>query len=128
MTISRRKLKDARKRVLRAAEEIVTQKDNDRIADELSRIGVVWCGILDLDDAVPPSEVAAMLAAADLVRATRYVDAEEYWVSAAAYSALGAHSELCEYEHERPYDSAKEDHSNPIGFATNKEPKISDTP
>jgi hypothetical protein len=119
VTISRRKPRDARKRVLRAAEEIVTQKSQDSVADELSRIGIVWCGILDLDDAIPPSEVAAMLAAADLVRATRYIDSEDHWVSAAAYSALGAHSEPEVYDQEEIVDLKAESSSNPIGFSPN---------
>ena len=120
MTISRRKPKDARKRVLRAAEEIVTQKSQDSVVDEMSRIGVVWCGILDLDDAIPPSEVAAMLAAADLVRATRYIDSEEHWISAAAHSALGAHSEPEVFNQDEHSEEGAASAQNPIGFSSNK--------
>lgn len=118
MTISRRKPKDARKRILRAAEEIVTDKIADNSIEELTKIGIVWCGILDLDSSIPPSEVAAMLAAADLIRATHYVDSEQYWTSAAAYSALGAFSEPTASDEVRLFNGEDEDEkSAPIGFA-----------
>lgn len=121
MTVARRKVKDARKRILRTAEELVTQRIADNSVDELTRVGVVWSGILDLEDAIPPSEVAAMLSAYDLIRATNLVDSEEFWTSAAAYAALGAYSE----PYARPraasaFDQDEEDtkeKSTAIGFA-----------
>lgn len=117
MTIARRKPRDTRRRVLREAEELVTQKIADDSVEELSRTGVVWSGILDLESTIPPTEVAAMLSAYDLVRATKYVDSEEYWTSAAAYAALGAHSEPSEGP-QKIYDDAEEAKDPPlIGFA-----------
>lgn len=118
MTIARRRVKDVRKRILRTAEEIVTDKIADNSVEELTKIGIVWCGILDLDTAIPPSEVAAMLAASDLVRATHYVDSEQYWTSAAAYSALGAFSEPSGTSEVSLFDDEeRDDKQSPIGFA-----------
>jgi len=55
---------------------------------DLTRIGYVWQGILDLELPVPPSEVAAMLSAYNLVRATTIVDSRTHWADAAAYAAM----------------------------------------
>jgi hypothetical protein len=122
MVRQRRPVKDVRKRVLRAAEDIVTQRVEENSYEELSRVGIVWSGILDLEDAIPASEVAALLAAYDLVRATTLVDSEEYWTSAAAYSALGAYSE----PERAVYDIEKEpDDKSPIGFSR-AEPKVNE--
>lgn len=93
MVRSRRPVRDARKRVLRDAEDILTSKGSDHSMDSLIRIGVVWSGVLDLEDPLPPTTVAAMLAARDLVYATSTVDSEEHWIGAAAHAALGAYSE-----------------------------------
>jgi hypothetical protein len=90
---NRRPHKDARKRVLRQAEEKVTQPEYEQ-SDEITRIGIVWAGILDLDDILPPTTVAAMLSAAELVQATSTTNAEEHWIGAAAYAAMGAYSEI----------------------------------
>jgi hypothetical protein len=122
MVRQRRPVKDVRKRVLRAAEDIVTQRVEENSYEELSRVGIVWSGLLDLEDAIPASEVAALLAAYDLVRATTLVDSEEYWTSAAAYSALGAYSE----PERTVYDVEKEpDEKAPIGFSR-AEPKVNE--
>lgn len=89
---NRRTPKDPRKKILRKAEDIVTNKDYEQ-SDPITRIGIVWAGILDLDDVLPPTTVAAMMAAAELVQATSTVGAEEHWIGAAAYAAMGAYSE-----------------------------------
>lgn len=124
MVRQRRQVKDARKRILRNAEDIVTQRMEERSTEELTRVGVVWSGILDLEDAIPPSEVAALLSAYDLVRATTLVDSEEYWTSAAAYAALGAYSEPSSETVVAFYDVALEDkEKNPIGFGPNSSGK-----
>jgi hypothetical protein len=89
----------------------------ERSIEELTRVGVVWSGILDLEDAIAPSEVAALLSAYDLVRATTLVDSEEYWTSAAAYAALGAYSEPDAKDF---YDvGPAQKQKNPIGFGLN---------
>jgi hypothetical protein len=119
-----RQVKDARKRILRNAEDIVTQRMEERSTEELTRVGVVWSGILDLEDAIPPSEVAALLSAYDLVRATTLVDSEEYWTSAAAYAALGAYSEP---DAQVVYDMDLEQKpKNPIGFGLGQSEKVID--
>jgi hypothetical protein len=126
MVRQRRQVKDARKRILRNAESIVTQRMEERSTEELTRVGVVWSGILDLDDVIPPSEVAALLSAYDLVRATTLVDSEEYWTSAAAYAALGAYSEP---DSQAIYDVESEEEEkkkNPIGFGSNGDKKVID--
>jgi hypothetical protein len=118
MTIARRKVKDTRKRVLRKAEELATQMIAENSVEELTRVGVVWCGILDLDDVIPPSEVAAMLSAYDLIRATNLVESEEYWTSAAAYAALGAYSEPYAREGASSIGAENNDEKKPpIGFS-----------
>lgn len=88
-------------------------------SDEITRIGVVWAGILDLDDVLPPTTVAAMLAASELVQATSTPDAEEHWIGAAAYAAMGAFSETDELD---PREG-KITPSQPIGFAAPKPPQ-----
>lgn len=93
MVRSRRPVKDVRKRVLRDAEDLLTSKGSDHDMDNLIRIGVVWGGMLDLEDPLPATTVAAMLSARDLVYATSTVDSEEHWIGAAAHAALGAYSE-----------------------------------
>jgi hypothetical protein len=49
---------------------------------------MVWAGILDLEGPIPTSEVAAMLSAYDLVRATTMVDSRPHWVNVVAFAAL----------------------------------------
>lgn len=119
MTIARRKVKDVRKRVLRSAEELATQRIAENSVEELTRLGIVWCGILGLEDIIAPSEVAAMLSAYDLIRATNLVESEEYWTSAAAYAALGAYSEPYAREATASIDIEFEDKDKPpIGFSS----------
>lgn len=118
MTIARRKVKDTRKRVLRSAEELATQRIAENSVEELTRLGIVWCGILGLEDIIAPSEVAAMLSAYDLIRATNLVESEEYWTSAAAYAALGAYSEPYARETTSSIDVELDDQGKPpIGFS-----------
>ena len=87
-------------------------------SDEITRIGVVWAGILDLDDVIPPTTVAAMLASSELVQATSTSDSEQHWVGAAAYAAMGAFSEIDESE----VSDGKITPSHPVGFAMPKPP------
>lgn len=53
------------------------------------RIGVMWAAILDLDGAIPPAKVAAMMVALKLVRSTSSPGLDS-WVDAAGYAAIGA--------------------------------------
>ena len=94
---SRKPLKDPRKRVLREAEDRVTKPEIEQ-SDEITRIGIVWAGLLDLDDVIPATTVAAMLSASSLVHATSTYDSESHWIDAAAYAALGAYNEVDEAE------------------------------
>jgi len=97
MIKNRRLHKDPRKRILREAENRVADPKTEQ-SDDITRIGVVWAGILDLDDVIPSTTVAAMLSASELVMATSTLDAEEHWIGAAAYAALGAYNEVDEAE------------------------------
>ncbi len=97
MIKNRRPHKDSRKRILREAENRVIDPETEQ-SDDITRIGVVWAGILDLDDVIPSTTVAAMLSASELVKATSTLDAEEHWIGAAAYAALGAYNEVDEPE------------------------------
>ena len=114
MIKNRRPIKDIRKRVLRKAEEQVTEPEYEQ-SDEITRIGIVWAGLLDLDDVLPPTTVAAMLSASKLVQATSTTNAEEHWIGAAAYAAMGAYSEVDDDE----LDDGKltTSKTQPIGFA-----------
>ena len=125
MVRSRRPVKDARKRVLRHAEDLLTGKGSDHDMDNLTRIGVVWGGMLDLEDPLPPTTVAAMLSARDLVYATSTVDSEEHWIGAAAHAALGAYSEASFDDSDDEYgvkgvegDSTSSDGTLTIGFTS----------
>ena len=90
---NRKPLTDPRKRVLREAEERITKPEIEQ-SDEITRIGIVWAGLLDLDDVIPATTVAAMLSASELVHATSTYDSESHWIDAAAYAALGAYNEV----------------------------------
>lgn len=114
---NRRQPKDPRKRILRKAEDLITQPEVEQ-SDDITRIGIVWAGILDLDDVLPPTTVAAMLAASELVMATSNTDSEEHWINAAAYSALGAFNEEDEEKAEDAVGAARETDGLPkIGFS-----------
>lgn len=114
---SRKPLKDPRKRVLREAEERVTKPEIEQ-SDEITRIGIVWAGILDLDDVIPATTVAAMLSASSLVHATSTYDSESHWIDAAAYAALGAYNEVDEGtdSEEKVSSSTSTSHLPKIGF------------
>ena len=77
-------------RALRNAEKLAQERVDDDCFDELYRVGVLWAGILNSDHAIPATEVAAMLAAYELVRASRLVDAEPHWTNVAQFAAIGA--------------------------------------
>lgn len=117
MIRNRRQPKDSRKRVLRKAEDLITQPEVEQ-SDDITRIGIVWAGLLDLDNVIPPTTVAAMLAASELVMATSNTDSEEHWVNAAAYSALGAFNESDEAEVQEGASLVRETDNLPkIGFS-----------
>lgn len=81
--------KTAKNQVLIDAQEAIFELVEDNQHIDLSRVGMVWAGILDLEGPIPMSEVAAMLSAYDLVRATTMVDSRPHWVKAVAFAALG---------------------------------------
>jgi hypothetical protein len=117
---NRRQPKDPRKRILREAEDRLTKETVEQ-SDDITRIGIVWAGILDLDDAIPPTTVAAMLSSSELVMATSTLDSEEHWIGAAAYAALGAFNEV----EEQVLDDGKLTVSTPppMGFAPPNPPQ-----
>ncbi|WJZ48565.1 hypothetical protein [Actinomycetia phage DSL-LC01] len=108
--------KDRKSKVLRDAEDLVVDKAEQAYLEDLVRTGVVWAGILELTDPISPSEVAALLCAHDLVRATRLVESESHWVSAAAYAALGAYAEPAEAEVEKIEKIEQNETPHTIGF------------
>jgi hypothetical protein len=110
-----------KKTVLKNAEALLSEKIEQGYDTDLTRIGVSWSGILDLEGPIAASEVAAMLASASLIRATTLVDSEEHWTNAAAFSALGHAVEL---DVRPPLDIENTDDdkmSNPIGFVPQSE-------
>lgn len=122
--VSRRPPKDSRKRVLREAEARATAPEIEQ-SDDITRIGIVWGGLLDLDDAIPSTTVAAMLSASELVQATSTADSEEHWIGAAAYAALGAYNEDDELQGEgRENGEAKAKTAlTRIGFVVEEQPQ-----
>lgn len=120
MALKRRKTQKTHVRVLKNAEDSATRQIEDNAADELSRTGVMWSGILDLTEPIPSTEVAAMLCAHELVKATRLIDSEPHWTEAASYAALGAACEEA-FEHESSFSALDvndaEESQSPIGFA-----------
>lgn len=80
---------DPHVRALRAAEILAQEQVDDDCFDELYRVGILWAGILNTDHQISPTEVAAMLAAYELIRASRLVDAEQHWTNVAQYAAIG---------------------------------------
>jgi hypothetical protein len=68
---------------------------------------------------LPATTVAAMMSAAELVQATSSTDAEQHWIGAAAYAAMGAYSEP-----EEDSDRGKLTTSSPtIGFGVPSPPQ-----
>lgn len=63
---------------------------------DLSRTGMAWAGILDLEKPVSPSEVAAMLSTYDIIRATTLVDSHDHWVNAVAFAVLADAADVSE--------------------------------
>jgi hypothetical protein len=93
-------------RALRNAEKLAQERVDDDCLNELHRVGVLWAGILNSDHVIPPTEVAAMLAAYELIRASRLVDAEPHWTNVAQFAAIGAFLESVEVsvEEDGPVD------------------------
>lgn len=120
MIKNRRPIKDARKRVLRKAEDRITEPDYEQ-SDEITRIGIVWAGLLDLDDILPPTTVAAMLAASELVQATSSTNSEEHWIGAASYAAMGAFSEVDDDDSEDGKLTTSK--TQPMGFSMVEPPQ-----
>ena len=114
---SGRSLSDPRKRTLRAAEEDLVANGNELSRVELARIGVVWSGILGIDDHVPPATVAAMLSSSELVIGTSTVSAQENWINAAAYAAMAANSEHYGIFEEKPTKASKATKPIKLGFS-----------
>ena len=114
MGIKRRKSKSIALSVLESAKKLAANRVEDRTTGELYQLGVIWTGLLDLDQPIPASEVAAMLAAHSLLLGTRLIDSEEHWAAAASFSAIAALCETSESSDEI-YDVTKEEET-PIGF------------
>jgi hypothetical protein len=106
-----------KKTLLRNAEDLLLEKVEQNYDVDLTRIGIVWSGILELDTPIPASEVAAMLSSVSLIRATTLVESEEHWTTAAAYAALGHAAEVDLSPAEDDSDVPDEKAINPIGFS-----------
>jgi hypothetical protein len=120
VALKRKKTEKTHIRVLKTARDFATRQIEDDVADELSKTGVVWSGILDLEEPIPSTEVAAMLCAHELIKATRLIDAEPHWTDAAAFAAIGASCEVLETQMQDSLDSDPandEESQSPIGFS-----------
>jgi hypothetical protein len=90
--ISRLK-KSKKSSVLSLAEESFHTRVQENQVEDLEKISVIWSAMLDLETPMLPSQAAALLSAAELVRATTLVDSEQYWVDAAVFAIIAAHSD-----------------------------------
>lgn len=119
MALKRKKTTVRRSRVLELADEISSRQIEDDSLDELTRVGLLWAGVLGLDEPVEATEVAAMLCAYELIRATRLVDAEPHWVNVASFAAIGASCERPEVGIDPLIDEDFDDKisGSPIGFS-----------
>jgi hypothetical protein len=110
--------KDTRKKIVKAADSAAAQRLSENGINELVRLGAVWAGILDLEDPIPASEVAAMLSAHALVRGTTLIDADPHWTDAATYAVLAACSEpRVELFEQDVVFAEDEKKSFPVGFS-----------
>ena len=83
---------DIRRQTLNTAAHLITQDrqgTHGPYGEEAARIGRLWGAILRRDD-IPPREVAAMMIALKLARATAGNRNHDDWVDIAGYSALAA--------------------------------------
>jgi len=80
--------KQGKNQVLVDAQEAVFKHIEYNKHVDLSRTGMAWAGILDLEKPVSPSEVAAMLSTYDIIMATTLVDSHDHWVNAVAFAVL----------------------------------------
>lgn len=103
--------------LLENAEEIVSVQLDENYDRDLVRVGLMWSGLLGLDQAIPASEVAAMLSCVELIRATTLVDSTGHWTNAAAYVALAYETEPSIEEPSESYSGRSTVEKNPIGFA-----------
>jgi hypothetical protein len=110
--------KDTRKRIMKAADSAASERLSENAVGELSRLGAVWSGILDLEDPIPASEVAAMLSAHALIRGTMLVDADPHWTDAATFAVLAACSEPRVELFDQDFAEEVEEKKNfPMGFS-----------
>ncbi len=119
MALKRKKTQGVHSRVLRLADEISSREIEDDSLDELSRVGTLWSGVLGLDEPIEATEVAAMLCAYELIKATRLVDAEPHWTNVASFAAIGASCEKPEVVIDPLIDEDFNDKmsGSPIGFS-----------
>lgn len=111
--------KAPKSQVLADAQEAISELVKDNQHADLSRTGMVWAGILDLENPIPASEVAAMLSAYDLVRATTLVDSRKHWTNAAAFAALADAADQQSTD-EKPEAIIDDKEPTVIGFASSR--------
>jgi hypothetical protein len=109
--------KDTRKKIVKAADSAAAQRLSENGVGELARLGAVWSGILDLEDPIPASEVAAMLSAHALIRGTMLIDSDPHWTDAAAYAVLAACSEPRAELFDQDMLGEEEKKTFPLGFS-----------
>jgi hypothetical protein len=88
-----RKSKPKHEGHLDLTEDFVEQFVDNKLDEDLQRVGIVWSGIIGLDYPISASTVAALLSSYDLVLATALIDSERHWARAAAFAVLGNKSE-----------------------------------
>lgn len=93
-----RKSKPKQENHLDLTEAFVEQFIDNRLDEDLQKVGIVWSGIIGLDYPISSSTVAALLSSYDLVLATTLIDSEKHWARAAAFAVLGNKSEPKETE------------------------------
>lgn len=106
------------------SQKLLSELISDEFDSDLVKTGIVWAGILGVETPIPPSTVAALLSAHDLVLATALVDSDDHWARAAAFAILGNKIDPKEPVYEESQSEEDEDSSSsfPIGFnPSNKE-------
>jgi hypothetical protein len=108
--------------------DFVEQFIDNKLDEDLQRVGIVWSGIIGLDHPISASTVAALLSSYDLVLATALIDSEKYWARAAAFAVLGNKSEPSQIEEndESEDSTAKATTDFKIGFRPSSQSQSSE--
>lgn len=78
-------------------ERKVDQLLRENQVEDLSKIAAIWSLMLDLEEPMLPSLVAAMTSVADIIRATTLVDSKEHWQNAAVSAIIAIQADAAAF-------------------------------